>query len=57
MSKKHYNHHHRNNLDVDVYHETGYHDRLAEHRKDKRMKNAIRSKNIEDLMHLDDDEL
>lgn len=30
---------------------------LREHRKEKRIINAVRSKNIEDLMDLDDDEI
>lgn len=54
MAKKHHNH--RNHYDEDVYHEVGFHDRLREHRRDKRMKNAIRSKNIDDLLHLNDDD-
>lgn len=49
--------HRFSDYEKDVYHENGFHDKLREHRKDKRLKNAIRSKNIEDLMHLDDDEL
>lgn len=44
-------------FDEDVYHENGFHDKLREHRQEKRLKNAIRSKNIADLLHLDDDDL
>lgn len=39
--------------DDDKY-DNGYHDHLVEHRKQKRMKNAIRSKNVRDLMDLDE---
>lgn len=54
MKKKH---NYRRDYDEDVYHENGFHDRLREHRHEKRLKNAIRSKNIDDLIHLDDDDL
>lgn len=36
--------------------EIGYHDRLIEHRKNKRFRNALRSKDINSLMALDEDE-
>jgi hypothetical protein len=36
--------------------EPGYHDRLLQHRKDKKIKNALRSKNIYDLIDDDEDE-
>lgn len=34
----------------------GYHDERHEHLKNKRMTNAIRSKNIDELMWLDEDD-
>jgi len=37
------------------YHENGYHDQLVERRKNKRMKNALKSRNVYDLMNLDED--
>jgi len=40
----------------DSRYENGYHDKLVEHRKNKRLKNAIKSKNIQELMHLDEDD-
>lgn len=42
--------------DFDNYNDNVYHEQLKERRKLKRMKNAIRSKNIDALMRdLDDD--
>lgn len=41
--------------DYDGY-ENGYHDRLIEHRKNKRFRNALRSKDVSSLMALDEDE-
>ena len=41
--------------DLEVY-ENGYHDRLIEHRKDKRIRNALRSRDIKSLVELDEDE-
>ncbi len=51
---------HRRNDDFygyeEDYAERGYHEELKERRKQKRMKNAIRSRNVDDLMRdLDDD--
>jgi len=55
MSKKH-NRNFRIEEDYDDYTDrSGYHDQLKERRKLKRMKNALKTRNIDDLMHLDDD--
>ena len=57
MSKKFSHTKHFDEYDEgDYYYENGYHDHKKEQRKLKRMKNALKSKNIEDLMHLDDDD-
>lgn len=40
-------------FDDDRY-ENGYHDQLVERRKLKRMKNALKSRDVNDLMNLDD---
>ncbi len=37
------------------YRENGYHDMMTERRKNKRMRNAIKSKNLDDLLDLDDE--
>ena len=44
----------RDEYDTDEY-ENGYHDKLVQHRKNKRIRNALRSKDIEDLIHLDEE--
>jgi hypothetical protein len=44
----------RFNDDPEGY-ENGYHDRLIEHRKDKRIRNALRSKDIRSLLEIDED--
>lgn len=54
MSKKH-NRNFRIEEDFDDHHDRGFHDQLKERRKLKRMKNALKTRNIDDLMHLDDD--
>jgi hypothetical protein len=35
--------------------ETGYHDNLKERRKLKRMKNALKTRNVDYLLHLDEE--
>lgn len=54
MGKKH---NHRNNYYdyEDDHYENGYHDHLAERRRLKRMKAAIKTKNVDRLMEYDDD--
>lgn len=42
--------------DFDEYEDRGHGDQIKERRKLKRMKNALKSRNIDDLMHLDDDD-
>ena len=37
------------------YYENGYHDHLKERRKMKRMKNALKSRNVDYLMDLDEE--
>lgn len=54
MSKKHNRNFHVEE-EFDSYNDRGYHDQLKERRKLKRMKNALKTRNIDDLMHLDDD--
>ena len=54
MSKKHNRNFHVEE-EFDGYNDRGYHDQLKERRKLKRMKNALKTRNIDDLMHLDDD--
>lgn len=39
----------------DGKYDNGYHDKLVEHRREKRLKNAIKSRNIRDLMDLGDE--
>ncbi len=41
-------------LDYDEDVPGGYHDQLLERRKMKRMRNALKTKNVDDLMNLDD---
>lgn len=54
MSKKSYNR--LNDYDDDYEYRIDSYNELKERRKDKRMRNALRSKNIGDLMRdLDDD--
>jgi hypothetical protein len=36
--------------------EYGYHDRLIEHRKDKRIRNALRSRDVRSLLDINEDE-
>ena len=55
MSKRFQRNDHYDDYDND-HHENGYHDHMKEHRRLKRMKNALKSKNINDLIHLDEDE-
>lgn len=55
MSKK-TNRNFRIEEEDDFYNDRGYHDQLKERRKLKRMKNALKSRNVDDLMHLDDDD-
>ncbi len=40
--------------DDDKY-DNGYHDKLLQHRREKKLKNAIKSKNIRELMDLGDE--
>ena len=56
MSKKNY----RNNellygYDEDYYGDRGYHDEVKQRRKVKRMKTALRQRNIHDLIELDEE--
>ena len=54
MSKRH--HHSKHFDDYDDYdYERNNHEESVRRRKLKRMKNAIRSKDIDDLMNLDED--
>lgn len=41
--------------DDDQYNDSVYHEKLREHRKTKRMKNALRSKDWDSLIEMDDD--
>lgn len=42
------------NFETDEDYDAGYHERLIEHRREKRMKNAMRCRNINDLIDEDD---
>jgi hypothetical protein len=56
MSKKSFNRH-RDSFDYEEENrENGYHDHLVERRRLKRMKTALRTKNIDQLLELDDDQ-
>lgn len=44
------------NSDVDNYYEIGYYDELHERRKQKRLKNALRTRNFEELIELDEED-
>lgn len=57
MSKKHSRNRQYEDFEDDQqsYYENGYHDHLVQRRKLKKMKNALRTKNIDHLMELDDD--
>ena len=39
----------------DDQYENGYHDSLKERRKLKRMKNALKSRNVDDLLDIDEE--
>lgn len=54
MSKKFSRNRKFDDLDFEDSYTNGYHDELVERRKIKRMKNALKTKNIDDLMNLDD---
>jgi len=54
MSKKFPRNDQYDDYDNDHY-ENGYRDQLVERRKNKRIRNALRSKDIYDLMHIDED--
>jgi hypothetical protein len=41
--------------DPDGY-ESGYHDKLMQHRKDKRIRNALRSNDVRSLIDIDEEE-
>lgn len=56
MGKKNLNRHNDSyGYEEDEY-ENGYHDHLVERRRLKRLKTALRTKNIDQLLELDDDE-
>lgn len=56
MSKKFNRHNTRDEFEDDLYEDRVYHNDLKQRRKMKRMKNALKSKNIDALMRdLDDD--
>ena len=56
MSKKSFNRN-RDSFEYEEDHyDNGYHDHLVERRKLKRMKTALKTKNINQLLELDDDE-
>lgn len=56
MSKKFNRHNTRDEFEDDHYDDRGHHNDLKQRRKMKRMKNALKSKNIDALMRdLDDD--
>lgn len=54
MTKKNYRNAHADYYDDDFIDDRTYHDELKERRKLKRLKNAIRSKNISDLLDYED---
>ena len=54
MSKKFPRGDRYDDYDNDHY-ENGYRDQLVEHRKNKRIRNALRSRDIHDLTHIDED--
>ena len=56
MSKKFSRNKHFDDYDYEDHYDNGYHDHVKEQRKLKRMKNALKSRNIDELMHLDDDD-
>lgn len=53
MAKKNFNTRH-NDFEDDYYDDRVHHDELKQRRKLKRMKNALRARNIEDLLDEDD---
>lgn len=55
MTKKAYKKTRFTQDDYDGY-ENGYHDRLMDHRKNKRIRNALRSNDIRSLIELDEDD-
>lgn len=56
MSKKFSRQRDHRDMDDDYEYRMDYYQELQERRKNKRMRNAIRSKNVDDLMRdLDDD--
>ena len=52
IKKTQFNHFHD---DPEGY-ESGYHDKLMQHRKDKRIRNALRSNDVRSLIDIDEDE-
>lgn len=54
MTKKNYRNVHTDYYDDDYIDGRNFHDELKERRKLKRLKNAIRSKNISDLLEYDE---
>ncbi len=56
MGKKNFNRHNDNYGYEEDYYENGYHDHLAERRRLKKMKNALKTKNVDQLLELDDDD-
>lgn len=55
MSKKINRNYRSDYYEEDCFEDRGYHDELKERRKMKRLRNAIRSKNISDLLEFDDE--
>ena len=54
MTKKFSRNRRFDDFELDDEYENGYHDHLAERRKMKRMKNALKARNVDDLVNLDD---
>ena len=56
MGKKNLNRYNDNYGYEEDHYENGYHDHLVERRRLKRMKTALKTKNVDQLLELDDDE-
>jgi hypothetical protein len=57
MTKKAFKKTRLNNIyDDHEGYESGYHDKLLQHRRDKRIRNALRSNDVRSLIDIDEDE-
>lgn len=56
MGKKNSNRYADNYGYEDTYYENGYHDHVVERRRLKKLRNALRTKNVNQLLELDDDD-